>query len=163
MKSSNRSMTGARIASVVIGVLGLCLSGAACSKDRMMMVMVRDASTKGIVAGAEVNIRTTQGTSTSRFARASTVTGEDGSVLISAPAREAIQLTVETADGSYGRFVIDHPAMGVPTPWRTPGTVGYEYGPRKFEVSAIEWAGGRDERSPSVPWKEPTPYRPGTE
>ncbi len=148
-------------------VLGALVIGASmlggCTKDRMMMVMVRDASTKGIVAGAEVNIRTTQGTSTSRFARASTVTGADGSVLISAPVREAIQLTVETEDGSYGRFVIDHPAMGVPTPWRTPGTMGYEYGPRKFELTAIEWEGGRDERSPSVPWKEPTPYRPGAE
>ncbi len=135
----------------------------ACSKDRTMMVMVRDASTKGIVADAAVNLRTTQGTSTSRFARAATITGDDGSILIAAPVREALQITVETPDGSYGRFVIDHPALGMPTPWRTPGAIGYEYGPRRFELSAIEWEGGKPERSPSVPWKEPTPYRPGSD
>ena len=148
-----------------LGVLA-CALGAllgACTKDRTMMVMVRDAQTQAIVAGADVNIRTTQGTSTSQFARMRTLTGPDGSVLIAAPVREALQVTVETDDGSYGRFVIDHPAMGIPTPWRGVGSIGYEYGPRQFEISAIEWEGGKDERSERVPWKEPTPYRPGTE
>lgn len=144
---------------MVVLAMGLGLVVGGCAKDRTMMVMVRDAGTQAAVVGAEVNVRTTQGTSTSGFNRSQTRTGEDGSVLISAPMREAIQLTVETDDGSYGRFVIDHPAMGVSVPWRSPGAIGYEYGPRKFQISAIEWEGGKSERSPKVKWEEPTVYK----
>lgn len=141
-------------------VVALAAIAGGCASDRQMLVMVRDAETESPIAGADVAVRTTQGTSTSRFDRVRTLTGEDGSVLIEAPVREAIQVTVETDDGSYGRFVIDHPALGVTVPWTRPGVLGYERGPRRFQISAIEWEGGKSELSPRVKWREPTPARP---
>lgn len=130
---------------------------AACTGDRTMLLMVRDANTQNAVPGADVTIRDTRGTSISRFDRTRTLTGEDGSILISAPVRQSIQVTVQTEDGSYGRFVVDHPALGVPTPWTSTGAIGYQHGPRQFQISAIQWEGGKEERSPSIPWREPTP------
>ncbi len=138
-------------------LVSLALTLGACAGDRTMLLMVRDATTLDAVAGADVTIRDTRGTSISRFDRNRTVTGEDGSILISAPVRQSVQITVQTDDGSYGRFVIDHPALGIPTPWTAPGAIGYQHGARQFQISAIEWEGGKEERTPSIPWREPTP------
>ncbi len=146
-----RWVRGAAIALVAVA-LGACSSG-----NRTMMVMVRDAATQEPVVNADVSVRTTSGTSISRFERTRTLTEEDGSILIDAPVRQAVQITVQTEDGSYGRFVIDHPGLGVPTPWTNTGAIGYEHGARKFQISAIEWTGGKQEESVRVPWKEPTP------
>lgn len=139
-----------------VALLALWL-GACSSGNRTMMVMVRDAATQEPVVHADVSVRRTSGTSISRFERTRTLTEEDGSILVNAPVRQSVQITVQTEDGSYGRFVIDHPGLGVPTPWTGTSTIGYEYGARKFQISAIEWTGGKQEESVRIPWKEPTP------
>lgn len=144
-------MVRGALAAMALFVLG------ACSGNRTMIVMVRDAVTQGPIVGANVNVRLSQGTSISRFDRAATLTSEDGSILIDAPVRQAVQITVQTEDGSYGRFVIDHPGLGVPTPWTSPGAIGYEHGAQKFQIAALEWTGGKQEQSVKVPWREPTP------
>ncbi|MBX3367081.1 MAG: hypothetical protein KF912_07165 [Phycisphaeraceae bacterium] len=154
-KTGLRSTVQRWVRSGVIVAAALVLG--ACSGNRTMMVMVRDAASQAAVPGADVNVRSTQGTSISRFDRTRTLTGEDGSILIDAPIRQALQITVQTEDGSYARFVIDHPALGVTTPWTSPGAIGYEHGPRKFQISAIEWQGGKHEQSARIPWREPTP------
>lgn len=140
-------------------LVGVGLTGCGTSSSTMM-VMVRDAETQAPVVGADVNLRKTQGTSTSRFSRSATLTGDDGSVLLTAPVRSALQITVETSDGSYGRFVLDHPALGGGTTWTRPGTIGYEYGVRRFEIAATDWQGGKPEDQLKIKWREPTPRRP---
>jgi hypothetical protein len=144
---------------MLVALVGAGLSGCGTSSSTMM-VMVRDAETQAPVVGADVNLRKTQGTSTSRFSRAATLTGADGSVLLTAPVRSALQITVETSDGSYGRFVLDHPALGGGTTWTSPGTIGYEYGVRRFEIAATDWEGGQPEDQLKIKWREPTPRKP---
>lgn len=152
-----RRVAGA-IGVLACAAVGIALTGCGTSSSTMM-VMVRDAQTQAPVVGADVNLRKTQGTSTSRFSRSATLTGEDGSILVNAPVRSSLQITVETADGSYGRFVLDHPALGGGTSWTRPGTLGYEYGTRQFEIAATDWQGGKPEEQYQIKWREPTPLR----